>query len=98
MRQIDDHEFALLLNRLREGNQTADDLKVLQSRHIDALGLSCDDVKHMPHLFCKKIDATEHNSSVLAQMNLSDLVSIDAYDTVSGDLNCNLKQYHKHLC
>ena len=92
MRQKDDYDFACLLNRLREGNHTDDDLEVLKSRNILNLNVDSYIIRHLPHLFCRRVDANCHNLSVLSDIPVSDVIEIDAIDTVSGDLERGLNE------
>ena len=67
MRQKDDSSFALLLNRLREGNHTVEDLEILKTREITDFNLDESILKAMPHLFSTRKDVITHNLSVLAE-------------------------------
>lgn len=98
MRQKDDHAFALLLNRLREGEYTEEDLSVLDQRKIETLGLTNDSIKHMPHLFCTRADVATHNQTILSQIPISDKIEIEAIDTISGNIGISLHaQILSHL-
>ena len=92
MRQKDDHAFALLLNRLRECNHTDDDRETLRKQRIDCQSHEYNDLKDLPHLFCRKKDVFAHNTSILSNMAESNLVHIDAIDCISGALNKSLTQ------
>lgn len=91
MRQKDDQAFAELLNRLREGLHTEEDLHVLRSRQVESLTESCV-TKELPHLFCTRENANNHNQSVIADIALSNKVSIEAIDDISGDLSQTMRQ------
>ena len=92
MRQKDDHAFALLLNRLRECNHTDDDREMLRKQQIDCQSHEYNNLKDLPHLFCRKKDVFAHNTSILSNMAESNLVHIDAIDCISGALNKSLTQ------
>ena len=51
MRQKDDSMFAQLLNRIREGNQTENDLATLESRSISVDDTRYQSLKPELHLF-----------------------------------------------
>ena len=87
MRQNDDHSFALLLNRLREGKHTEEDLDILKKRHIEHSSTSRENIQHLPHLFCTRNEAYCHNTTVLSYIQLSDIITIDSIDTVSGNVS-----------
>ena len=90
MRQKDDLKFALLLNRLREGNHTEEDVTVLESRLIKNLDISSDSVKHFPHLFSNKESALNHNELIFLGSDENQRVEIEAVDAVSGNLDRSL--------
>ena len=92
MRQKDDHSFALLLNRLREGKHTEEDLDILKKRHIEHSSTSRENIQHLPHLFCTRNEAYCHNTTVLSYIQLSDIITIDSIDTVSGNVSSSLHE------
>ena len=79
-------EFAELLNRLREGNQTDNDIKKLQSRVIKPTSAS-----HYTHLFLTNAKVLEHNSLVISQYP-DEIVYIASHDTVLGDVSQEIAQ------
>lgn len=85
MSQKDDLAFAQLLNRVREGKQTSEDLDTLNSRKLEGTG--SDDVKHLPHLFCTKADIFTHNRDILSVIPASEKIDIEAVDAVSGNVS-----------
>ena len=91
MGQKNDQEFAKLLNRLREGLHTEDDLSVLRNRQVENL-IECSVTKNLPHLFCKRFDANLHNQSVMADVVFSSKVCIEAIDDISGDFSQTIRQ------
>lgn len=61
MRQKYDLRFAKLLNRLREENQSPEDLKLLKEREID-----CENniTLKIPHLYTTRKEVAEFNTTV----------------------------------
>jgi hypothetical protein len=59
MRQRDSRDFANLLNRLREGQQTKHDIDVLKQRTSNG-----DCYSNLPHLFIKNEDVNSHNNAI----------------------------------
>ena len=90
MRQRDDLKFALLLNRLREGNHTEDNVAVLELRLMKNLGISSDSVKHFAHLFSNKEPALKHNELIFMGYDENQRVEIEAIDAVSRNLDRSL--------
>ena len=84
MRQKDDTPFAEMLNRIREGKQTEEDLVVLKSRSI-----ACDDseyknFKHELHLFPCNAAVDIHNRNMYESVT-TEKAAIECFDTVLGD-------------
>ena len=91
MRQRHDLAFAELLNRLRTKQHTKEDLALLRSRKLNNLPCTSSiDVLHLPHLFAAKVDMYSHNKNILSKIPLSDKVSVEAIDSVSGNVNPSL--------
>lgn len=67
MRQRDSRQFALLLNRLREGKQTSNHLEVLSSRIVNSQYSNYP--KEAPHLFTTNSKVDLHNLSILRSRN-----------------------------
>ncbi|KAJ8050657.1 ATP-dependent DNA helicase pfh1 [Holothuria leucospilota] len=87
MRQKDDQAFAQLLNRLREGNQTSDDITVLKARQF-----SVDEVpKEATHLFQTNDQVNAHNDTMFHLLKTAK-VEIPAIDIVTGDVNEAVKE------
>ena len=87
MRQKDDREFAELLNRLREGKHSEDDVAILEQRLLK--------VRHnypmkMTHLFTTNASVDAHNNT-LYTISKTDKAQIKAVDIVFGDVNDDLK-------
>lgn len=89
MRQKDDKSFAELLNRLREGNHTEEDMRALKSRKVDLGAIRT--LKALPHLFCCRQDVSKHNVSALNELPPTDLVTTDAIDDISGNISTSLR-------
>jgi hypothetical protein len=61
MRQKDDLRFAQILNRLREGNHTEEDISALKQRvHKTETNFT----RNMPHLFTRRCDVENYNKNV----------------------------------
>lgn len=68
-RQKNDSTFALLLNRIRSGTHTDEDIKVLQQRAINE---SCEDYpKDATHIFAYNKDVYQHNMQRLESIQTS---------------------------
>ena len=77
MRQNDDLSFAQLLNRVRTGSQTEEDIQILQQRDVSLYSnIDC----HL-HLFCANRDVDEHNLKMLNQLP-SPIKTLSAIDNV----------------
>lgn len=52
-RQAGDQAFAELLNRVRDGRQTEEDIAILDGRRLDKLGISPNhrDILKLPHVY-----------------------------------------------
>jgi exonuclease III len=88
MRQKEDLRFAQLLNRLREGNQSSDDIKLLNDRTIQ------DDnqvTMAMTHLFTRKLEVSNFNRRVFDEMHDVKKTIVEAIDTISGEIASSLK-------
>ena len=92
MRQKDDTSFALLLNRLREGKHTVEDLDVLSGRNLTNFNRDESTFKAMPHLFSTRKDVSTHNLSILNELPSERKIVIEAIDTVSGDISVKLRE------
>ena len=82
MRQRDDQDFAQLLNRLREGLQSDEDIAVLKTRLVEQR--VDPSIVSIPHLYCTRKECSSHNTNVLEGISSDHKVTIDAVDTVSG--------------
>ena len=81
MRQSDNVEFAKILNRLREGNHTPDDIRTLERRVIHSSSL--DYPSEAPHLFATNESVNSFNDQVISQSE-TEKRSIIAKDIVVG--------------
>lgn len=89
MRQKEDLRFAQLLNRLREGNQLPDDIRLLNTRTIQNENEST--VK-MSHLFTRKLEVANFNRKVFDETLDAKKTIIEAIDSISGEIALNLKK------
>ena len=88
MRQKDDHEFAKLLNRLREGLHTPDDITTLKSRIVECNGTM--DIESFPHLFTTCFEVVRFNEHVYSVCN-GRSTTTKSIDIVTGNLQ---ETYH----
>ena len=91
MRQKDDAEFAQLLNRIREGKQTAGDIKVLSSRRIPPDHADYQTLKNELHLFPCNAAVDSHNSNVYESVT-TEKVEIKCKDSVLGEDSREVKE------
>ncbi|XP_062603984.1 uncharacterized protein LOC134265790 [Saccostrea cucullata] len=84
MRQKDDVQFAELLNRLREGNQSEADIQTLKQHCVDESKSEC--FRNVPRLYTRNESVNAYNNQVflLAQ---GEKVNIPAHDSVVGREN-----------
>lgn len=94
MRQKDDHEFAKLLNRLREGLHTPDDITTLKSRIVECNGTM--DIESFPHLFTTCFEVDRFNEHVFSVCN-GRSTTTKSIDIVTGNLQetCHAKVLEK---
>lgn len=86
MRQKDDILFAQILNRLREGQHSAEDIEILRMRVVQ----ETDQTKNMPHLFPTRAEVYRYNRNSFDQVDESRKTVVDAIDTISGELPISL--------
>ena len=91
MRQKDDLEFAVLLNRLREGNQTKEDLDVLRSRIANS---DSNTTRDIPHLFTVNEKVRTYNSKVYdkCKKEKTTVTSMDCFVGGHKELEHKLKR------
>ncbi|KAJ8048298.1 ATP-dependent DNA helicase PIF1 [Holothuria leucospilota] len=87
MRQKDDQEFAELLNRLREGNQTQIDIQELQKCLTNQAHLN----NSIIHLYPTNALVDTHNSHIFKDSKKEKII-IQAVDTIGGDYPATVKQ------
>ncbi|XP_056001840.1 uncharacterized protein LOC130048804 [Ostrea edulis] len=80
MRQRDDRTFAELLNRLREGNQTEQDISLL----CQCVKEETPEITSIPHLFTTRKEVQSYNNKIYEMADESQKVSINALDWVIG--------------
>jgi hypothetical protein len=88
MRQRESKVFAEILNRLREGNHTKEDILKLKERIID--GNRIQEPMHAPHLFIQNQKVNEFNEKV-HNAATGEKVSIKAVDSVIGANSSQLR-------
>ena len=91
MRQKDDKEFAELLNRLREGNHTQNDIEVLKERILKIRPGQENYPINMTHLFSTNAQVNNHNNTI-DQASHTDKAQIKCIDIVVGDMSDALKR------
>ena len=95
MRQKDDKEFAQLLNRLREGNHSVDDISILKQRLLNVSPEEDNYPMNMAHLFTTNASVDAHNSA-LYTLSKADKAQIKAVDIIVGDISDDLKKQMKN--
>ena len=89
MRQQDNQLFACLLNRLREGHHTVDDIECLKTRlvhgQVDATDYS------ITHLYTQRSEVNAHNQQAFSKCG-AEKDSIVVVDTVSGNFPAHLQK------
>ena len=91
MRQKDDTEFAQLLNRIREGNHTEDDIATLEARSVKVEDPNYVSLKQELHLFPCNIAVDTHNANMF-ESAVTEKVEIKCIDTVLGEESADVKQ------
>ena len=94
MRQKDDKQFAELLNRLREGNHSEDDIAILKQRLLNVRPVDNNYPMNMTHLFTTNASVDSHNNA-LYTVSKTDKAQIKALDIVVGDISDELKKQIK---
>ena len=84
MRQKEDSQFARLLNRIREGKQTEDDLAILKSRTLSFDEAKYQELKNDLHLFPCNAAVDTHNRCIYDSAN-TEKAEIKCIDTVLGE-------------
>jgi len=91
MRQKDDKQFAELLNRLREGNHTEHDIKVLKTRILKENPTSINYPMSKTHLFVTNACVNVHNTTIYEKSSRNK-AQVKAVDIIVGDVNDALKE------
>ena len=65
MRQKDDQLFCDILNRMREGNHTEDDIKIIK-QNCELGGNEPDHLLHVPHFYFSNAERNIHNQKILS--------------------------------
>jgi hypothetical protein len=91
IRQREDKDFAEILNRIREGKHTDDDIKVLKERNLKPSSEHPDYPIASTHLFRTNMAVDEHNQEIFLK-STNEKVQVKAIDIVLGDLSDDLKQ------
>ena len=73
MRQKDDKAFAELLNRLREGNQSDNDIAVLKQRLTTVSPGNGNYPMNITHLFSTNASVDAHNNALYTPLKLKKL-------------------------
>ncbi|KAJ8018121.1 ATP-dependent DNA helicase PIF1 [Holothuria leucospilota] len=87
MRQKDHQRFAELLNRLREGYQTEEDLILLKTREIPPKNIPL----HATHLFQTNKQVNAYNELMFSLLNVPK-VEAASHDIVTGDVTKAVKE------
>ena len=91
MRQKDDITFAEMLNRIREGKNTENDLIMLKSRSISLEDSEYQGLKNELHLFPCNAAVDTHNTNMFESVQ-TEKADIECVDTVLGEDPDDVKQ------
>ena len=91
MRQKEDKDFAEILNRIREGKHTEDDIQVLRERILKLSPEHPDYPMNSTHLFSTNLAVDQHNHNIFHK-STNEKIAIKAIDIVLGDLSDELKE------
>jgi len=95
MRQKEDKQFAELLNRLREGKHSDDDIAILKQRLLNVTPESDNYPINTTHLFTTNASVDAHNNALYA-LSRTDKAQIKAVDIIIGDISDDLKKQVKN--
>ena len=91
MRQKEDKAFAGILNRIREGKHSNNDINILKQRILKLTPDHPDYPMIATHLYSTNISVDEHNDEIFKKSRY-EKVEIKAIDIVLGDLSDELKE------
>ena len=83
-------EFAQLLNRLREGKQTLQDIDLLKTRIVDPTSEEYD--INAQHIFLVNDQVNQHNTQIAQRSRSAGSAIIRCTDTVIGDVSNDVKE------
>ena len=92
MRQKDDAPFAQLLNRIREGKHTEEDLDLLKTRTIHSVNPNYQTLKNELHLFPCNAAVDAHNTNIYNSATTKK-VEVKCFDAVLGEDTNKVKSY-----
>ena len=95
MRQKDEKSFAELLNRLREGKQSDDDIAILKQRLVSVGPENGNYPMNKTHLFSTNALVDAHNNA-LYSLSKTDKAQIKAVGIIIGDISDDLKNQMKN--
>ena len=95
VRQKDDKEFAELLNRLREGKHSKDDIALLKQRFLNVRPEEDNYPFNITHLFTTNAPVHAHNN-VLYTFSKNGKGEVKAVDTIVGDISDDLRKQIKN--
>ena len=95
MRQKDDKQFAELLNRLREGMHSEDDIAILKQRILNKRPEQDSYPMNMTHLFTTNASEDAHNNALYSRTK-TDKAQIKSVDIIVGDISDDLKKQMKN--
>ncbi|CAB4042533.1 ATP-dependent DNA helicase PIF1, partial [Paramuricea clavata] len=91
MRQREDKDFAEIINRIREGKHTENDIRVLKERIFTLTSEHPEYPITSTHLFSTNMAVDEHNHEIFHK-STNEKVQVKAIDIVLGDLSDDLKE------
>jgi len=95
MRQKDDKELAQILNRLREGKHSEDDITILKQGLLNVRPGQDNYPMNVAHSFTTNASIDAQNNA-LYTLSKADKVHIKAVDIIVGDISDDLKKQMKN--
>ena len=92
MRQKDPADFAKLLNRLREGKHSKQDIDILNTRIIARNVRLPNYPLHLPHIFLTNTRVDDYNNLMYECAPASGEIKVRAIDVVLGDASSIVKE------